>query len=149
MWVAVGDPLNTLAAAATMPAYLQFKKTVAEMRTGGISLGSQALYTLASVFWGINGFLFDKPAVVLSSLAGLFFFGAIAKAKARQLHKEGQSVGRVLAQEAADTARFTREKGLNLAHLAASVVGRNQAVRQEPVARIQEPELDVQVTVKE
>ena len=149
VWVAVGDPLNTMAAAATMPAYLQFKKTVAEMKTEGISLGSQALYSLASAFWGINGFLFDKPAVAVSSLAGLFFYGYLARAKYRQLQAEGRPAGRELAQEAADTALFTKEKALKLVRWAGYRVGRKQAARQEPVARMQKQELDAPVAVEE
>ncbi|MFH1094668.1 MAG: hypothetical protein V1728_00440 [Candidatus Micrarchaeota archaeon] len=114
IWAAAGDPLNTLAAAATMPAYLQFRKTMKEMKTAGISLGSQGLYTLASLFWGINGLLFGKGAVVASSLAGLYFYGAVSRAKYRQLKEDGQGVGRAIGQEAADTAKFAWEKGLKL-----------------------------------
>ncbi|VVB56515.1 Uncharacterised protein [uncultured archaeon] len=110
LYAAVGDPLNTLALAATMPPYLQFMKTMKDLKTEGISLGSQALYTLASVFWGLNGFLFEKWAIVASSMAGLLLYGSVAGAKYSQIRAAGGSVARMLAGEIADTFKFAWEK---------------------------------------
>ncbi len=110
VWATVGDPINTLAVAATLPLYIQFRKTTKDLKTTGVSFGSQALYTLASVFWGINGYVFGKGVVVASCTAGLYFFGAVALAKYRDMKREGQKVGAVLAEETADTAMFVFDK---------------------------------------
>ncbi|MDE1797856.1 MAG: hypothetical protein KGH63_00430 [Candidatus Micrarchaeota archaeon] len=123
------DPINTLAGAATLPALLQFGKTRQDMGTGGISIASQAGYFAASVFWGLNGLVFQRPIVVASSLVGALLTGQVLRYKRAQLKKDGTPLVPALREESADTLRFAQDAAKSAGQLFASGFSRLKSRR--------------------
>lgn len=107
---AIIDPLNTLIFVATVPALMQFQKTNRERQTAGLSLLSQVSYLIGNVFWGINGLLFERPAVVAASMVGFCLTWMVLRLKREQMRSDGHTPRAAVRQDITEAFHFLEHK---------------------------------------